>query len=213
MAWGDPIPSDEYGLNTANVRGGSNFQVFPLFVPGTGTWSAIANHVYLGRDEMDYMIQLQQRFGNWDNGTFNSLMNWLVKDGEGTRPYWGGKWESDKAFEYGTMLWGRQVVEIVGEATFKTTTPRNDKSRNIRMGKVRMFTRADFEIAKQFGEQITPITHPHLIPQCAGAGKGNKFNPTPKGYTMFSPLWGPEWGRGATAVEAYYAPFEYLVKI
>jgi len=208
--WGDPVMIKEYGRDV-NMIGTTNFQVICLYVPNTGTWSAVTNHVVLGRAEIEFLIQLQQTYGSGPaDETFDQRMNWLVYEGQGTRPYWGGKWKTATRFEYGTMLWGGQSVQIIGEKTFRTSTPNNATKRDIRMGLVRMFTKADF--VEALAGRLTPITHPHLIPQCAAAGKDNNYNSTPKGFTMFSPIWGGDWGSNLPS-QQFYIPFECLESV
>jgi len=204
--WGDPIMAKEYNCDV-NVIKTTNFQRVCMYVPLTSTWSVVENHVVLGRAEMNALINIQTKWGKHTSDTFDQMMNWLVFDGEATRPYWGGKWKTATLFKTGTMLWGGQLVQIGERKTFLTATPGNTKKRQIEMGKVVTFTKAD--LAKLIAGTITPQSHPHLIPQCSAAGGNNVFNPTPRGNTMFSPIWGGEWAKVNMARD-WYIPLECL---
>jgi hypothetical protein len=59
---------------------------------------------------------------------------------------------------------------------------------------------------------MTPKTHPHLITQCSAVGQDNKYVVTPKGFTMFSPLWGGDWAKNLPSKD-FYIPFECLESV
>lgn len=214
LYWVKPWGYDEIMTNfykdASQLNGGSNFQVIQDFVPDTGTWSAVSNHVQVGRREMDALIALNQKFGDPGSYEFYVLMNWIVNQGTGARPMWGGDWRKDSTFYYGTMLFGGQYVQILDSQTFYTGRPANKTKTNVEMGLIRSFEKSDLEML--IAGEMTPETHPHLIPQCTSVYGDNVLNWTPKGMTMFCPIWGTDW-KASFKSKQLYMPFECLVPV
>ena len=200
--WGDPILVEQAGLS-AEVAKTSNFNPLPLW-SDSGTWSAITNALIIPRDDIERLVDLQVQ----DTMKLKNKMNWLVYSGYAKRPYWCselGEWNTTPQIWWGTILFGGQLVLTDGDETFFTKLPEEQKKRRVPMKRIVCFRKLDWG--------VTHDTHPWLIQLATEVDHRDRFNSTPKGAHIYSPLWSPlDWDyAGKHQPKAFYVPTDWLI--
>ena len=200
--WGDPILVEQGELSAILART-SNFNPLPLW-SDSGTWSAVVNALIIPRDDIERLVDLQVQ----DTMKLKNKMNWLVHDGYAKRPYWCdglGEWSTAPQIWWGTILFGGQLVLTDGDETFFTKLPGEKEKRWVPMKRIVCFRKRDWG--------VTHDTHPWLIQLATEVDHRDRFNSTPKGGTIYSPLWSPlDWEfSGKHKPKAFYIPTDWLV--
>ena len=156
--WGDPLMIAEAGLSTDEAYfNTSNFQVVPVFVPETGTFSATAgNHSYYSRakGDMDAIWNLQPKDGRTQAAVFNPI----IYTGNYTSTLWTNSeltWKEAPEWVAGSQCYGGQLfAATLTTFPFSTSLPNKPKA-VYRFRKVFPFRREHFALRYE--------THPWLI--------------------------------------------------
>lgn len=158
---------------------------------------------------------------------FDMAMDWLVRADKG-RPYWtvDGGWDDGKwsAFRFGTIVFGGQMVQVeVNERDepvvykFKARYPSEEKNSadpfwdnyKVSLGGN---DKDGIEFYKLIGllrtdmYKVSHETHPWLIQQCTSVSGDNVYNRTPRGLTIYHPVWDPrDWKLSSGGTSLYIA--------
>lgn len=157
--WGDTIMVDEAGLSTeVEYFNTSNFQVVPVYVPETGTFSATAgNHSYYSRakGDMEAIWNLQPKDGRTQEITFNPI----IQAGNYVKTMWTGDKETDwkAATEWiaGSQCYGGQMFAATLQTYAINTSLPNKPRATYQFRKIYPFRREHFGLSFE--------THPWLI--------------------------------------------------
>ena len=158
--WGDPILVDQANLSTSYFNT-SNFQVIPVYVKETGTFSATAgNHSdYLrSAGDMDSIWNLQPK----DGRTKESMFNPIIYNGNYTSTMWtnynpdtGITWQNSPKWVAGSQLYGGQMFDATSQTFDILCQMPNKPKQYVTCRKVYPFRREHFGLSYE--------THPWLI--------------------------------------------------
>lgn len=192
--YGDPLMVRLMGLDVAGL-GTTNFQNIDLFHPDPGAgFGGVSKFQRLGQAQLDYLKFIQPV----DAGTFGSKMNFLIGNrdltGAPIRPYWteGGDWDGAwKAFKFGTIVFGGQLVEVETDASGK---PRifqfYSKYQETTVKEWIPFYRLK---GMKWAERtaVTHQSHPWKIQRATWADWGNEYVDTWHSGQVYHPVWDP----------------------
>lgn len=212
--WGDPLMVAEAGLSTsADYFNTSNFQVVPVYVQETDTFSATAgNHSYYSRakGDMDAIWNLQPKDGRTPEENFNPI----IYTGNYTATMWTNStltWKYAAEWVAGTQLYGGQLFAASLD-TFQVLCkpPALAKELYVTCRKVLPFRRSDFQYSHQ--------THPWLINKYTVAfrkPKEDTYSETFNGLVRYLPMQvlDPRDFRfaGGKAPKAFFTPVSWSV--
>jgi hypothetical protein len=185
----------------------SNFQVIRLcyeFENGDiQLTDSVSYFLKLDRSAINHLVTLQ--FPQL-NGTVEQKMNWLYAPSG--RPYFGDSqdWRSAETMKWGQLLFGGEKVMIDAQKTASIRLPNSPGKTNMLLGRVVCYRKTDWG-------KYSHDTAPHLIQQCSAVHiPGNTYNPTPNGWTIYSPIWSPldYPAAGESKVVAFWVPMDWL---
>lgn len=140
--WGDPILVRDALLSTEIVDT-SNFQVIPVWVPETQSFSAVKGNVSQydrGLGDMDALIRLQPPQG----APLQEIFNPLVGEDPG-RTWWSDSdWQTAPIWYAGSQLWGGQMFAATMETFNITLKYPNGSTAGVPCRKILPFRRSDF---------------------------------------------------------------------
>jgi GH25 family lysozyme M1 (1,4-beta-N-acetylmuramidase) len=208
--WGDP-----HLLQTSNgfydLAGwpsiDSNFQVIRLcyeFDNGDiQLTDSVSYFLKLDKSAINHLASLQ--FPQSD-GTVSQKMNWLYAPSG--RPYFGDApdWQSAETMKWGQLLFGGEKVMIDAQKTASIKLPNSSGKTDMLLGRLVCYRKADWG-------KYSHDTAPHLIQQCSAVhNPNNTYNPTPNGWTIYSPIWSPldYPAAGTSKVVAFWIPMDWL---
>lgn len=176
--WGDPVLIDLLGADV-NLVGTTNFQVVKLAtIDGRGQpfFNDIAQFQTV---DYDFLYSLQYPS---DGFTVQQKMNWLVNHdlagGAPSRPYW----IVDGKLQFGTMVFGGQLVEIdPASETYIGQYPNREGQEPIEMYRLLGMRKAEMGL-------VSYATYPHKVQRGTEAGRDNGYNDHPRGE-IFHPVW------------------------
>lgn len=154
--WGDPVLVDQANLSTA-IFNTSNFQVVPVFVKETGTFSATAgNHSdYLrSMGDMDAIWNMQPK----DGRTKEEMFNPIIETGNFAKTMWTNStlgWQDSPKWVAGSQLYGGQMFAATLEIFQVLCQMPNKPKQYVACRKVFPFRREHFNLSHE--------THPWLI--------------------------------------------------
>lgn len=176
--WGDPILVRDALLSTEIVKT-SNFQVIPVWVEETQSFSAVKGNVSQydrGFGDMDNLIRIQPAMG----ATVQEIFNPLVGEDRG-RTWWSDSdWQTAPIWYAGSQLWGGQLFAATMETFNITLKYPNGSVTGVACRKILPFRRADF--AKD------PEHYPWLFNWFTVAFRGNVYSETFNGIRRRVPV-------------------------
>lgn len=185
--WGDPIMVAEAGLSTDEAYfNTSNFQVVPVYVPQTGTFSATAgNHSYYVRakGDMDAIWNLQPKDGRTQAQNFNPI----IFTGNYVKTFWTNdvnqSWDVVNEWVAGSQCYGGQMFAATSTTIEITTSLPNKPKGTYTFRKVFPFRREHFGLSFE--------THPWLINKYTVAFRKpveNTYSETFNGLVRYLPF-------------------------
>lgn len=164
--WGDPILVRDALLSTEIVNT-SNFQVIPVWVEETQTFSAVSGNVSQydrSKGDMDNLLKIQPSTG----ATWSDIFNVLVGKDAG-RTWWSDSDPATAPIWYaGTQLWGGQCFAATLQTFPMLLKYPNGSWASVNCRKILPFRRADF--AKD------PEKHPWLFNWFTVAYRNNLYS-------------------------------------
>lgn len=184
--WGDGIMVAEAGLSTsAEYFNTSNFQVIPVLVPQTATFSATAgNHSYYSKAKGDFdaIWKLQPADGRTQEAMFNPI----IQAGNYIKTWWTNSvngWDAVDEWVAGSQCWGGQMFAATLQTFPITTSLPNKPKATYLFRKIYPFRREHFALSFE--------THPWLINKYTVAfrkPKENTYSETFNGLERFIPF-------------------------
>lgn len=176
--WGDPTLVREALLSTEIVNT-SNFQVIPVWVPETQSFSAVKGNVSQydrSKGDITALISLQPSTG----ASLNEVFNPLVGEGPG-RTWWADSdWSTAPVWYAGTQLWGGQLFAATLETFDVDLKYPNGLKARVACRKVLPFRRADFS--------KDPARYPWLLNWFTVAFRNNVYSETFNGIRRRVPV-------------------------